>query len=61
MADVVTDPVCGMEIRPEEAVASELHEGKTFYFCDPACHETFIEDPHRWAHRAGEPAGHHHH
>jgi YHS domain. len=50
-----------MEIRPEEAVASELHEGKTFYFCDPACHETFIEDPHRWAHRAGEPAGHHHH
>lgn len=60
MAEVVTDPVCGMEIRPEQAVATEVHEGRVFYFCDEACHETFREDPHRWAAAGGGYAGHHH-
>lgn len=30
MADTVKDPVCGMEIRPEDAAATETHEGRTF-------------------------------
>ena len=33
MADTVNDPVCGMEIRPENATASEVHDGQTFRFC----------------------------
>lgn len=28
MADKVKDPVCGMEIRPEDAVAQEDHDGR---------------------------------
>jgi Cu+-exporting ATPase len=50
MADMVKDPVCGMEIRPEDAAATEVHEGRTFYFCSEACHRAFISDPHRYGH-----------
>jgi YHS domain-containing protein len=58
MADMVKDPVCGMEIRPEDAAATEVHEGRTFYFCSKACHDTFANDPHRYGHPAEEHAGH---
>jgi P-type Cu+ transporter len=59
MANKVKDPVCGMEIRPEDAVATEQHEGQTFHFCRPACHATFVKDPHRYSHPAGEHGGGH--
>jgi YHS domain-containing protein len=58
MADNVTDPVCGMQIRPEDAVAREEHEGTTFYFCSPACHTIFVKDPHSDGHLAEEHGGH---
>ena len=61
MADKVKDPVCGMEIRPEQAAAKEEHEGRTFYFCSQGCHDTFTKDPHRYGHPAGESGGHKHH
>lgn len=35
MANKVKDLVCGMEIRPEDAAATEEHEGHTFYFLQP--------------------------
>ena len=54
MADKVKDPVCGMEIRPEDAVATEVHDGLTLYFCSEACHETFLNDPHRYGHPPDE-------
>ena len=50
MPGIVIDPVCGMEIRPEDAAASEEHDGHTFYFCSEACHRTFLADPHRYGH-----------
>jgi Cu+-exporting ATPase len=50
VADKVKDPVCGMEIDPEEAVAQEEHDGTTFYFCSESCHEKFLADPHRYGH-----------
>jgi len=35
-----TDPVCGMTIEQESAVATATHEGKTYYFCsDEQDHE----------------------
>ena len=46
MVDKVKDPVCGMEIHPENAAATEEHEGRTFYFCSRACHDAFVNDPH---------------
>jgi YHS domain-containing protein len=61
MADKVKDPVCGMEIRPEDAAATEDHEGRRFYFCSHACHQTFVKDPHRYGHPAVEHGGHAHH
>lgn len=45
MAETVKDPVCGMDIDPATAAASEEYEGKTFYFCSDACHEKFKTDP----------------
>jgi len=41
----VTDPVCGMHIDPSGAAASEESEGKTYFFCSKACHDTFVADP----------------
>ncbi len=61
MADKVKDPVCGMEIRPGDAAATEEHDGQRFYFCSHACHQAFVKDPHRYGHPAGghQHSGHH--
>ena len=40
----VTDLVCRMSIRPEDAATTEDYEGRTFYFCSLACHEQFVAD-----------------
>ncbi len=59
MADKVKDPVCGMEIRPADAVANEEHEGRRFDFCSRTCYDTFVNDPHRYGHPGDEPGGGH--
>lgn len=61
MADLVKDPVCGMEIRPADAAATEVHEGRTFYFCSQLCHDRFVADPHRYGHPTEEHGGQEHH
>jgi Cu+-exporting ATPase len=63
MVEKVKDPVCGMEIRPEDAVATEHQKGRWFSFCSQECHEAFVSDPHRYVHAAapgGDHGGHHH-
>jgi len=35
------DPVCGMEISPQDAVKLE-RDGKTFYFCSQNCKNKFL-------------------
>lgn len=50
MDEKVIDPVCGMEIRPVDAAATEEHDGRTFYFCSESCHQAFLADPHRYGH-----------
>jgi len=47
----VKDPVCGMEIDPNTAAASEEYKGQSYYFCSPSCHERFKADPERYAAR----------
>ncbi len=37
----VKDVVCGMEIDPKSAAATEKYQGKTYYFCSSVCHEKF--------------------
>ena len=61
MADKVKDPVCGMEIRPEDAAATEEHEGRTFYFCSSSCHDSFVREPYHYGHLQEESGAHTHH
>jgi len=37
----VQDPVCGMEVDPEEADYSTEHDGRTYYFCSESCKDSF--------------------
>jgi len=39
------DPVCGMNVRPESAVGSAEHSGRTYYFCGTNCLKRFQADP----------------
>jgi Cu+-exporting ATPase len=45
----VKDPVCGMEIEPATAAASEEYQGETYYFCSESCHQQFVQTPERFA------------
>jgi adenylate cyclase len=42
---IVTDPVCGMRIDPDDAVATAEHEGQRYWFCSEACRDAFAADP----------------
>ncbi|HEU4686287.1 MAG TPA: YHS domain-containing protein [Nitrospira sp.] len=44
----VRDPVCGMEINPQDAAATTAYQGKTFHFCRVECQQQFEEDPERY-------------
>ena len=39
------DPVCGMEVTPEDAAGSCRHEGQSYYFCNESCLERFQANP----------------
>ena len=49
----VHDPVCGMDIDPEAAAATEEYQGSTYYFCSSGCHERFKTDPEKYAQASG--------
>ncbi|MEO5717476.1 MAG: heavy metal translocating P-type ATPase [Chthoniobacterales bacterium] len=36
------DPICGMEVDPENAAAVVEREGETFYFCSTHCRDKFV-------------------
>jgi YHS domain-containing protein len=42
------DPVCKMEITPEDAVASSHFNGDIYYFCSTECKEQFEEIPTKY-------------
>jgi len=42
------DPVCGMEVTPEDAAGKYEYQGQTYYFCNPSCLERFRADPARF-------------
>ena len=39
------DPVCGMEVDLDEAVAQSEFEGETYYFCCNDCKRQFDQNP----------------
>lgn len=42
------DPICGMDVKEEEAAATYEYKGKTYYFCAVGCKEKFAQDPERF-------------
>ena len=42
------DPVCGMETDPAAVVEMVEVAGRSYYFCESACAETFRDEPERW-------------
>ena len=42
---MVTDPVCGMRIDPDDAAATAEHDGQRYWFCSEACRNAFVADP----------------
>lgn len=48
---MATDPVCGMQVDPDQARAAGLsaeHEGQTYFFCGRGCMLDFQDDPERY-------------
>ncbi len=45
---VAIDPVCGMKVKIEGAKNTTVHEGQTYYFCNPKCLQKFTADPVRY-------------
>ena len=50
-----TDPVCNMEVDPDEAAAKSEYKGETYYFCNPGCKEKFDADPEKYLGEEEEP------
>jgi YHS domain-containing protein len=42
------DPVCGMDVKEQEAAATYEYKGKKYYFCAPACKRALDEDPAKY-------------
>jgi len=42
------DPVCGMRLEQDQAVAVANHGGMDYHFCSPNCEEAFTGDPDRF-------------
>jgi Cu+-exporting ATPase len=42
------DPVCGMDVDPKQAAATQEYKGKTYYFCSPGCHKKFEAEPEKY-------------
>ena len=46
--DIAKDPVCGMKVKIATARHTALHEGQTYYFCNPKCLQKFTTEPQRY-------------
>lgn len=52
----VKDPVCGMLVESESAIARAEMAGQDFYFCSSQCATTFEANPERYVSRPAEEA-----
>ncbi|EKF17899.1 heavy metal translocating P-type ATPase [Nitratireductor pacificus] len=44
-AEVVRDPVCGMEVDPQAGKPAARHGGHSYHFCSTSCRDRFMSDP----------------
>jgi Cu+-exporting ATPase len=49
---MAVDPVCGMDVKEDEAAAASVYQGKTYYFCAPGCKRKFDEHPDAYLKKA---------
>ncbi len=58
VVDVVTDPVCGMDVDPHNTAFHSEHGGRPYYFCSGHCKSSFDADPGKYidARPSQEPA-----
>jgi len=42
------DPVCGMDVDPQEAKHTTEYQGQTYYFCAPGCKRAFEAEPTKY-------------
>lgn len=47
--NTVKDPVCGMNINPDQAAGQSEYKGQTYYFCSPGCKRQFDQNPEKYA------------
>ena len=47
--EMLKDPICGMTVTRERAVAVIEHNGVTYGFCSEHCRKTFQSDPDKYS------------
>ncbi len=47
------DPICGMEVDPQDAAGKSEYRGQTYYFCNPLCLERFEAEPGKYVDAEG--------
>lgn len=57
--DKEIDPVCGMEVDPNNAAGKSEYKGKTYYFCAPGCKKAFDQEPEKYLQKSGGDSSHH--
>ena len=59
MANIVHDPVCGMDIDPTAAAGTCEYKGQTYYFCSLGGKKSFDKDPEKYVGKTNEHAHQH--
>ncbi len=49
--DAWIDPVCGMPVETDNAVAKKRFRGQSYYFCSEQCQQAFIQNPAKYTRR----------
>ena len=53
MAAIVDCPVCGEQVDPEDAPASDTYDDQTYVFSSDSCRDAFRADPGRYVGNTG--------
>jgi YHS domain-containing protein len=51
------DPVCGMDVEPNEAAGQSEYHGTTYYFCSNECKRKFDQRPEAFVKQTQKAAG----
>jgi len=54
--ETAIDPVCGMTVKIDGARNTTVHDGETYYFCNPKCLAKFTAEPTRYLKPQEQPA-----